>query len=217
MSSKILKISRKSRKKATTDAESYSKTLIGCHPTSRRGEVKWRSRPLTTSFGSIGSSTIYFNFTPLSQGTEMTQRVGRHVFARYIDILGTLTGGQNNTVGDDVYNTINMAVCIVSPGFSDSSWSVNGPIGPEQIPGVQKVLWLERRVINAPARDLVGYVAHSVSVSVRVPLNVVLSYTASGEVAAANVGLAILMCSDSVAVSHPGFTSGYFLLAFDDN
>ncbi len=192
---------------------------LGEHPSgdSIYGELKWRVRALSTDFPSVGTANVYRNLAVLGAGTDYYQRVGRRVHVHYIDIYGTLVGGQSNSVADDPYNTVKLALVLAAPSFAPSTdWSVTTPLGPQQVPGMIRSLWTTSLVINANAKDSTGYVAKGKMIAKRIPVDQVFEWSSTSDTAASTLGLFLVACSDSVAVTNPGFNSGYSLICFSD-
>lgn len=192
---------------------------LGEHPSgeSIHGELKWRVRALSSDFPSIGTACVYRNLALLGAGTDYYGRIGRRVHMHYVDLYGSVVGGQANSVADDPYNTVKMALILATPTFAPTTeWSVTTPLGPQQVPGLIRVLWTDTMVINTNAKDSTGYIAKGKFVKVRIPVNTTFEWTSTSDTTAANVGLFLVMCSDSVAVANPGFNSGYSLICFGD-
>lgn len=191
--------------------------ILGTTPRSQFMDVKWRVRALSSDFPSIGTASVYRNLAVLGAGTDYYGRIGRHVKLEYVDVYGTLVGGQNNSVADDPYNTIKLALVLATPAFAPTSeWLTTTPIGPQQVPGVIKVLWTETFVINTNAKDSTGYIANAKKIKRRIPVHQALEFPSSSDVAASNYGVFLVAVSDSTAVTNPGFSSGYSLIAFSD-
>lgn len=198
---------------------SKKQIMLGEHPSGEgpHGELKWRVRALSSDFPSIGTGCVYRNLSAFGAGTDYYQRIGRRVFIHYIDVYGTLVGGQTNSVADDPYNTVKVALVLATPAFTPSTeWSVTTPLGPQQVPGLIKTLWTTSFVINTNAKDSTGYIAKGISIGKRIPVNLKFEYTTTTDVAASNLGLFLVCTSDSVAVTNPGFNSGYSLVCFSD-
>ncbi len=192
---------------------------IGTVPLTPSGkeERKWRVRALSSDFPSVGTANVYRNLAALGAGTDYYNRIGRRVVVDFVDVIGTLVGGQANSVADDPYNTIQIALVRAVPTFAPSTdWSVTTPIGPQQVPGVIKVLWYWRGVICANAKDSTGYVAKAHKIAVRIPVHLPYEWTSASDTAASNEGLFLVMCSDSVAVANPGFNSGLSMIVYHD-
>lgn len=155
-----------------------------------------------------------YDISRIQQGTEYNQRFGRKVIIDYVDILGTLVGGQNNSVADDPYNTVCMALVINAPGSAPTGWDLASPLGPQVTAGLKKVLWMKRVVINTNAKDSTGYIANAKVIRVRVPVHESFEYVSTADTVATNQSLYLVMFSDSVAVTNPGFNSGFAMIAF---
>ncbi len=179
-----------------------------------RSISQFRVSDLTATFASIGSGLVTRDYSALGQGTEYYQRVGRRVVITHVDICGTLVGGQQNSIADDAYNTVCLALVINAPGSAPTGWTLPTPIGPQLTAGVKKVLWTKRFVLNTNAKDSTGYIAKAALVSERIPVNEPFEYVSSADTAATNQSLYLVGMSDSVAVANPGFTSGYIMVAF---
>lgn len=193
---------------------------LGEHPSGefQGKELKWRVRALSTDLPSIGLANVYRNLTTLGTGTDYYQRVGRRVTIHYVDLFGTLVGGQTNSVADDPYNTVKIAVVLAVPTFAPSTeWSVAAPIGPQQVPGIRQVLWSGTVVINTNAKDSTGYIANGKLFMKRIVVNKTFEYTGSTDSVSSSDGLFVVACSDSVAVANPGFNSGFSLVCFTDS
>lgn len=173
---------------------------------------------MSTDLPSIGTANVYRNLTSLGAGTEYYQRVGRRVTIHYIDLYGTLVGGQANSVADDPYNTVKIAVVLAVPTFAPSTeWAVTTPIGAQQVPGLRQVLWSGSFVLNTNAKDSTGYIAKGKLFSKRIVVNKTFEYTGSSDTVSSSDGLFVVACSDSIAVANPGFNSGYSLICFTDS
>lgn len=179
-----------------------------------RSVGQFRVNDLTTYFASIGSGLVTRDYSTLGQGTEYYQRVGRRVVVTHVDICGTLVGGQQNSIADDPYNTVCLALVINAPGSAPGGWTLPTPIGPQLTSGVKKVLWTKRYILNTNAKDSTGYIAKATLVSERIPVNEPFEYVTSADSPATNQSLYLVAFSDSVAVANPGFTSGYLMVAF---
>lgn len=193
---------------------------IGEHPTGeyQGKELKWRVRALSTDLPSIGTANVYRNLTSLGAGTDYYQRVGRRVHIHYIDLFGTLVGGQSNSVADDPYNTVKVAIVLAVPTFAPTSdWSVTTPIGAQQVPGIREVLWSTALVLNTNAKDSTGYIAKGKLFAKRIKVDRTFEYNSASDTTASSDGLYVMACSDSVAVANPGFNSGLSLICFTDS
>lgn len=190
------------------------KEAYGPIGTISRAVGQFRVRDIPTDFVSIGSGLVTRDLSALAQGTEYFQRFGRRVIIDHVDIMGTLVGGQTNSVADDAYNTVCMALVTAAPGTAPSGWSAGLPIGPQITTGVKKVLWAKRFVINTNAKDSTGYIPNAMIVKERIPVHEPFEYVASGDVVATNQSLYLIAISDSVAVVNPGFNTGFSVVVF---
>lgn len=195
-------------------------TSIGTHPSGvgQHGELKWRVRALSTDFPSVSTSNSYRNLAVIGAGTEYYQRVGRRAFIHNVRLQGALVQGATNSVADDPYNTFKLALVLAAPSFAPTTdWAVTTPMGPQQVPGVIKVLWTCTYVVTAKAKDSTGYIPGVQLISEDIPVNTEFQWSSAADVAASNTGLFLVAVSDSTAVPHPGFVNGYSEIIFSDS
>lgn len=193
-----------------------SKKESGAIGTVGRNLGQFRVWDMPSTFASIGSGIVSKDYTQLAQGTEYYNRVGRRVVIDHVDICATLVGGQNNSVADDPYNTICLALVVGVAGTAPANWTVGLPIGPQLTQYVREVLWTKRYVVNTNAKDSTGYVANAMLVKERIPVHLPFEYVTNTDVVATSQSLYLLCISDSIAVVNPGFNSGYLMVAFHD-
>jgi hypothetical protein len=161
------------------------------------------------SMTSISTSAVAYDVTALiAAGTDYSNRVGRRIRVFRAFFKGQLAGGQNNSVADDPYDTVRITLVVAKPGFTPT-WGVNAPIDPRYNPasGLIRVLRDETRVINALGKDSVGYVPGATCFEFDVGVNLPIEYSASAASTPSNRCIYLVAVSDSVAVTHPGFTS----------
>jgi len=145
----------------------------------------------------------------------MDNRVGKKIFIKQVDLIGTLVGGAVVSAVDDPYDTLRMMLISQTQGGT-LAVSMNQLLSAVFQDSVDHVYLDKRMVINSPGVSGAGYQPGARVVKFSVPINKAFTYT--GINGGSNpVSLTFAMISDSTAVPHPGFTSGTLNIYFTDN
>lgn len=182
-------------------------------------EVKHYARALSTNFGSVSTTSTALDLTNLiTAGTGNLERIGRSIFVKGVFVEGSLHGGQSNLVTDDNHNTVRIVMVRGTPATTAAMVSTlslsYGPINGENISGVKQVLMDRSVELPSPGPDSTGYMPALKHVRFYVPVNKFITYFSSGP---SDESIVLAAVSDSTAVSHPGFTSGWLDILFTDS
>jgi hypothetical protein len=182
--------------------------------------LKRRQVNLITSFSAVSSTWIVDDLPYTQCGTDIGNRIGRAVQLKQFTIRGMVTGGQSNLVTDDAYNAFRIVVFIGSVGLTFADWAartINDPVFPG-VDGVRRVLWDTIINLQVPALNSVGYITATKQINRTFDLGneLVLYDDSAVSYPSGSSSLYLAMVSDSAAATHPGFTSGYYVLFWRD-
>jgi len=195
--------SKKSRKLQRSKPKNLSRMKIGI--------ISLSSAP----FNSVSSAGAGADFNA-SQGTDWSQRIGRRVKVTKLSITGALHGGQSNLATDDSLNVVRISVVVGVQGTAYSTYTVSSQLRPELQEGLVRVLYDNRFPLPVSARDSVGYIPslRYLNIDVTVDHTVLFNGTGAGDVSSTTVTL--LMISDSLLPTNPGFVSGNYTWYFHE-
>lgn len=180
-------------------------------------------------FGSISNAWHELNLTTLSQGSGKTSRIGTVIHVKSLEIRGVVTGGMQAAVGDDPWNVLRIVL------GKYNSPDVNNPLTTAGV-GMESICradWL-----NAGGRLVKKYMDKYVVLDTiggnnaatgyipkqRIfkyykkfkPGDLTIKWNADAGDSTSQTKLILSMISDSAAVTHPGFTHGYWCMTFED-
>jgi len=178
---------------------------------SAAGELKYYGYDMTGgAFPSVSTTVSTVALGALvAAGSGVNQRIGSTIIPKAIRVLGTIVGGQSNSVSDDNRNVVRLSLILGVVGTAPSGYTCNTILDPRFTTGVVRVLWDRVLVLQSPGKDSTGYMPSSKEVRVRVPIRVgPLLY--SGTAANTIKGQELYFCvvSDSSAIPNPGFVNG---------
>jgi len=190
-------------------------------------EHKQSTGALTSGWNSVSTAWTEVDLLAgIIEGGAITNRIGRKISITSLEIKGVLMGGAIGAItGDDMYNNIRMLIYVgngnkfgsaITP-LATAGVSINTPIRKYSHNWVSRVLrnqyiGITNQPIDADTAAP-GHRPYNVFIKFKKPLHI--QFTGSGT----NTNqqqLWISMISDSTAVPHPGFTSGYFSVSWID-
>lgn len=186
----------------------------------RLTEVKHFARGLSANFSSVSTICSTLDLASLiTAGTGYDQRVGRSCYIKGLVVEGTLHGGQSNLVTDDNHNTVRIIAvrgvpAVVATSLTASFTLSYAPINGETLSGVKEVLFDQQYELPSAGPDSTGYMPSIKHVKTYIPINRYFTYYSGGP---SDDTVFLSMVSDSTAVSHPGFVSGWLDVLFADN
>lgn len=132
---------------------------------------------------------------------------------------GSLHGGQSNLVTDDNHNTVRLLLVRGVPSTMATALGASltlssAPINAENISGVTEVLYDQTVELPSPGPDSTGYMPALKHVKTYIPVNRYFTFHSTG---LSDDCVVLAAVSDSTAVSHPGFTSGWLDVLFTDS
>lgn len=124
-----------------------------------------------------------------------------------VKIRGLWLGGQSNSVTDDAYNQTRTTICVGATGFTSTSHGVYELMDTRvaTYQGLIKVIFDRSCLLRVSAKDSTGYIPAAEVFEHVIPVNEVFEFGGSGSAAPYKQSLFLLLVSDSVGVSHPGF------------
>jgi hypothetical protein len=188
--------------------------------TSSGVELKVFTNPIVSSgFNSISNGVSYLALdTLIVAGSDSNQRIGRSIRILWVDISGSLVGGQTNSVADDDYNFVRISLQGLQGGlvWSSATYNVSSVLDPRNRPGLDHVYHDAYYTLVTPGKDSVGYINSVAAVRLHWNVNRVFTYTATTGGCNSPHELFLSMCSDSVGVPNPGFTNGSVCIYYTD-
>ncbi len=180
-------------------------------------ELKRQTAALIDTWSSVGTTAVYSTIGTLGQGLDLTQRIGRKVKFDTLEIEGDLQGGQSNLATDDAYNAFRIIVYKANVSWSAiPAMGVNDLVGPEDNAAVEDVLYDQRLLLVSPGRNSTGYLPVIKHVRISIPIRHIQTYSGTTGSTMSGSVINIAMCSDSSAVTHPGFINGIWRLTYSD-
>jgi len=187
-------------------------------------ELKSFTSGLPAGFNSIGNAWVETDvFSAIAQGDDISQRNGRRIYVRAIEIRGVLAGAQSNIVTDDAYNDLRLIVAKYTGGTGNitplasagAGMSLTSAIIPGNGHNCQRVFYDQLHTLQSPGRDSVGYVAtaKTITIKLKTPMLVTFSGTAAGT---QMDHVVISATSDSLVAPNPGFTFMSYTVYFTD-
>ncbi len=180
-------------------------------------ELKRQTAALTDTWSSVGTTAVYSSVGTLGQGLEFNQRIGRRVKFNTLEIEGDLQGGQSNLATDDAYNSFRIIVYRANVSWSAiPAMGVNDMVGPEDNAAIEDVLYDRLFLLVSQGRNSTGYLPVIKHVRISIPVKHIQTYSGTTSSTMSGSVINIAMCSDSSAVTHPGFINGIWRLTYSD-
>lgn len=188
----------------------------------RDTENKFGNLNLTANFSSVGSAWVEYEVTNIPQGSVISQRTGNQIRLRGYYVGGTIVGGQSNLASDDNRNTLRIVIALWDSSnatpLTTNGADLNSLIAKETSAGKGLVKKYVDTIIElrSPGRDSTGYLPAMRYFKKFLKLhNTLIRYSGAGSTTAQRK-LIISMVSDSLVISHPGFTQGRHTLYYED-
>lgn len=188
---------------------------------SSKEETKYVTGVLSAYFPTITTTPIIgIPLNYIATGTDVSNRLGRHIRCTGLKFHGTLAGGQSNIATDDKYNTVRISV--VKQNAQTASplpgLTLNTILDPRnsQCIGLEKTFYDKCFLLESPGRDSTGYMPALLEVNFNLKFNVPVFFAGTGAGTVADEQIIIACVSDSVLTPSPGFVSGAFILSFED-
>lgn len=186
-------------------------------------EEKYRIIPLNTSaLTSIGNSWREIALEQIAQGTDVTNRLGDRIWVTSVEFTGVLVGGQSGTVADDSYNTVRFVLGSWD-GYNNQTplatggQTISSPLDKTLCRSLDKIHLDKMIILGSPNSLTTGYqpaVKHFSFVHrFKKPLEIQYTGSSTGT---SNKSINFGAISDSTAVPHPGFVSGFIKFNFID-
>jgi hypothetical protein len=167
---------------------------------------------------SISTTSYITNLTsPLTEGTDYQNRLGRQVHWKHFHLSGQLVGGQSNLGTDENRNAVRLVVADIVAGSTPSITlsSILDPRTASQA-GLIKVHFDRTFSLESPGRDSTGYMPSCREVVLNVPINRVQEFYGTGSGSGVGMNTVLFSVSDSAVVPNPGFVNGSSYLMFED-
>lgn len=190
-------------------------------------KVMWFKLP--TEFPSIGTWDEANIANPI-QGDGGSERIGKKINVKSVEIKGTLAGGANESAVDDFYNTVRIIIglwnCANNTPMATLETATAGMINSPVKKGVDDYALLEKKYLDKyipfgvrttekGAGD--GYTPDIKSFKYykkfKKPIGIVWSDEGNTY---PNHRLIMSCGSDSAAIPHPGFVAGYCIVHYED-
>lgn len=188
-------------------------------------ETKMRTTSvLASDFGSISNEWINIPLTNITLGTDFFQRIGSKISLKSIEFRGVLVGGANESAFDDPYNVVRIVLSrwdgeSVTPFSTLSGHSMHIPINRTiaGCPGMKSKYYDKYIAMNVSSPEKGagdGYAASARVISFKKTFKkgIPIIYSTVG----ASDKFFLSMLSDSLAVPHPGFVTGYCMVTWKD-
>lgn len=180
-------------------------------------EVKYYEKDLVSTFSSIGTSGVTYEFSNLiPQGTDNSSRIGNIIDLKFINVSFTMQGGQSGLGTDDPYNTLAIRV-FSSPGtITPGTPSVCAAVNPLVLKSAS-IFLSDVFILRSFSYDSStgGLVPAALFKTYRIPVDKKITYALGDTYGLHRFYIQIV--SDSSAVTNPGLTSGKLTIAFTDS
>jgi hypothetical protein len=181
-------------------------------------ELKYFPILLNTSFGAIGTTPSYSALeTYIVAGTDSNQRIGRSIRILWVDVCGTLEGGQTSGVADDDYNLVRLSLQGAQNGLTwVGNYTLDSVLDPRNRVGLDHVYGDYFYTLASPGKDTLGYLTAVATVRIHWNINRVFTYTGTTGQSNSPHELFFSAVSDSAAIPHPGFKNGTVTVFYTD-
>lgn len=183
----------------------------------------------TSSLSSIGSAAwTELNLCAPPQGDDVSDRSGRRIRVKSIEIKGVLVGGVTQTLLDDQYNILRGVIAVWrsnndTPMEVPTSITMNNPIKRDTVAGGTYIMrklydqYITLEVTSTEKTEGDGYSAKPLKFTYykRFKKPLLINYGDSS-LTYPSMRLILGMRSDSAAVPNPGFVNGYSIVRYED-
>lgn len=217
---------RYSKFKKRTFKKKYNAKALIRREIDKRLELKTVANTLSADFESVSNDWAEVTTSAPAQGTSETQRIGRRISLRSIEIRGVLASGASEAALDDAYNVVRIIIALWN-GSSES------PLDEIVLPMdsiLQKDLNSRGLLIRKyydkyiplpiTSTEKGGGDGYTPSVKrfnyykrFKKPIDIDFG---DDTIAYPNKRLVISMVSDSTASPNPGFVNGYWAVKYTD-
>ena len=176
-----------------------------------------------TDYRSINNTFVDCEMCNPSQSTAGAGRIGRKVSIKSFQLRGVVAGGQTNAVTDDDYNVFRIVLAVWEGNTTTplAGLSLSSPIQKGD-GNASNALLIHKYVdkeftLTSPGRDSTGYMSANRYINIyhRFKKPIVVNYATDANTSKSKT-LVLSMVSDSSAVAHPGFVSGFIRVNYED-
>lgn len=163
-------------------------------------------------------------FGLIGRGTEVNRRIGNSITVKSIQLEMVLVGGANNSIVDDVRNTIRIILASwdgdTNTPLGTASWNMDYPLRSTLCPSASNMLkkYYDKYItITSGGADDTGYIPgmRKVSYYKFFKKGFKMNFADATE-NYPDKRLILSMISDSSTIPNPGVTSGYFVITYED-